>query len=383
MNYRIENLIDRKTVENRIKELAKQIEKDYAGEEVYCVGLLKGSVVFLSDLVKEINSPVIIDFMSVSSYGSETVSSGDVKILKDTDLDLRGKHVLIVEDIIDTGLTLEHVIRYFKESKGVKTLKTCTLLSKPERRKVNIDIDYVGFDVPDKFVIGYGEIGPGQGALTNLLVERAKKLTCVEIDKDLEAGLRKKFSSKENYTLVMGDVLEVDLTKYLNKGTKVVANIPYYITSPIINKLIENKELIDEAYIMVQKEVGERICAKAGKERSILTLAVEYYGEAKYLFIIPREFFNPIPNVDSAFISIKFYKDNRYKNKISEDLFFKYIKAAFSNKRKNIVNNLATLGYSKDKIKEILNQVEISENERAENISIDKFIELIDIFEGR
>ena len=156
MNYRIENLIDRKTVENRIKELAKQIEKDYAGEELYCVGLLKGSVVFLSDLVKEINSPVIIDFMSVSSYGSETVSSGDVKILKDTDLDLRGKHVLIVEDIIDTGLTLEHVIKYFKESKGVKTLKTCTLLSKPERRKVNIDIDYIGFDVPDKFVIGYG-----------------------------------------------------------------------------------------------------------------------------------------------------------------------------------------------------------------------------------
>ena len=156
MNYRIENLIDRKTVENRIKELAKQIEKDYAGEELYCVGLLKGSVVFLSDLVKEINSPVIIDFMSVSSYGSETVSSGDVKILKDTDLDLRGRHVLIVEDIIDTGLTLEHVIKYFKESKGVKTLKTCTLLSKPERRKVNIDIDYVGFDVPDKFVIGYG-----------------------------------------------------------------------------------------------------------------------------------------------------------------------------------------------------------------------------------
>lgn len=156
MNYRIENLIDRKTVENRIKELAKQIEKDYAGEELYCVGLLKGSVVFLSDLVKEINISVIIDFMSVSSYGSETVSSGDVKILKDTDLDLRGKHVLIVEDIIDTGLTLEHVIKYFKDSKGVKTLKTCTLLSKPERRKVNIDIDYIGFDVPDKFVIGYG-----------------------------------------------------------------------------------------------------------------------------------------------------------------------------------------------------------------------------------
>ena len=108
------------------------------------------------------------------------------------------------------------------------------------------------------------EIGPGQGALTSLLVERVKKVTCVEIDKDLENTLRKKFSSKENHMLVMGDVLEVDLRKYINKGTKVVANIPYYITSPIINKIIENKDLIGEAYIMVQKEVAERLCAKIG-----------------------------------------------------------------------------------------------------------------------
>ena len=134
---------------------------------------------------------------------------------------------------------------------------------------------------------------------------------------------------------------------------------------------------------MVQKEVGERICAKSGKERSVLTLAVEYYGEANYLFTIPREFFNPIPNVDSAFISIKFYKDKRYEDKISEDLFFKYIKAAFSNKRKNIVNNFSTLGYSKNEIKELLQELEVSENERAENISIEKFIEIINIFENR
>lgn len=227
------------------------------------------------------------------------------------------------------------------------------------------------------------EIGPGQGALTALLVEKVKKLTCIEIDKDLENGLRKKFDKKENYSLVMGDVLEVDFKKYLNAGTKVVANIPYYITSPIINKIIENKDLIDEAYIMVQKEVGERICAKSGKERSVLTLAVEYYGEANYLFTIPREFFNPIPNVDSAFISIKFYKDKRYEDKISEDLFFKYIKAAFSNKRKNIVNNFSTLGYSKNEIKELLQELEVSENERAENVSIEKFIEIINIFENR
>jgi hypoxanthine phosphoribosyltransferase len=156
VKYRIESLIDRQKVESRIKELAKEIEKDYAGEEVVCVGLLKGSVIFLSDLVKEIETPVIIDFMNVSSYGSETVSSGDVKILKDTDLDLRGKNVLIVEDIIDTGLTLEYVIDYFKKVKGVKTIKTCTLLSKPDRRRVQVDVDYIGFEVPDKFIIGYG-----------------------------------------------------------------------------------------------------------------------------------------------------------------------------------------------------------------------------------
>ena len=227
------------------------------------------------------------------------------------------------------------------------------------------------------------EIGPGQGALTSLLVERVKKVICVEIDKDLENSLRKKFSCKENYTLVMGDVLEVDLRKYINQGTKVVANIPYYITSPIINKIAKYRELIDEAYIMVQKEVGERICATKGKERSVLTLAIEYLGEAEYLFTIPKEHFTPVPNVDSAFISIKFYKDKRYEKLINEDLFFKYIKAAFSNKRKNIVNNFATMGYSKDIVKECLNKVNISENERAENVSIEDFIQIINIFEGR
>lgn len=225
------------------------------------------------------------------------------------------------------------------------------------------------------------EIGPGQGALTSMLVDKVKKITCVEIDSDLEKILQKKFANKENFELIMGDILEVDLRKYITANTKVVANIPYYITSPIVNKIIDHRDLIDEAYIMVQKEVGERICAKLGKERSVLTLAVEYYGEAQYLFTIPREHFKPVPNVDSAFIKIKLYKDKKYQEKINEDLFFKYIKAAFSNKRKNIVNNFATLGYSKDYVKEILKKVEISENERAENISIDDFIKLIELFE--
>ncbi|MDO4689977.1 MAG: 16S rRNA (adenine(1518)-N(6)/adenine(1519)-N(6))-dimethyltransferase RsmA [Fusobacterium sp.] len=225
------------------------------------------------------------------------------------------------------------------------------------------------------------EIGPGQGALSSMLVDRVKNLICVEIDRDLEKPLQKKFSNKKNFKLIMADILELDLREYLTKNTKVVANIPYYITSPIINKIIEHRDLIDEAYLMVQKEVGERICAKKGRERSILTLAVEYYGEASYLFTIPRRHFKPIPNVDSAFIKIKLDRENKYKKIMNEAVFFKYIKAAFSNKRKNIVNNLSTLGFKKDFIKEVLKGLNIPESERAENIGIDDFIELIKAFE--
>lgn len=227
------------------------------------------------------------------------------------------------------------------------------------------------------------EIGPGEGALTELLLQRAKKVNCVEIDTDLEKILRKKFDSNPKFNLHMGDILEADLRGIIGANTKVVANIPYYITSPIINKLIEHRDLIDEVYLMVQKEVGERVCATSGKERSVLTLAVEYFGEAEYLFTIPKEFFTPVPKIDSGFIGIKFYKDRRFESIIDENLFFKYVKGAFSNKRKNIVNNLATLGISKDKIQEVLTKLGISFNERAENLSIEQFIELAKLLEER
>lgn len=227
------------------------------------------------------------------------------------------------------------------------------------------------------------EIGPGEGALTELLLQRAKKVNCVEIDTDLEKILRKKFDSNPKFNLHMGDILEADLRGIIGADTKVVANIPYYITSPIINKLIEHRDLIDEVYLMVQKEVGERVCATSGKERSVLTLAVEYFGEAEYLFTIPKEFFTPVPKIDSGFIGIKFYKDRRFESIIDENLFFKYVKGAFSNKRKNIVNNLATLGISKDKIQGVLTELGISFNERAENLSIEQFIELAKLLEER
>jgi 16S rRNA (adenine1518-N6/adenine1519-N6)-dimethyltransferase len=225
------------------------------------------------------------------------------------------------------------------------------------------------------------EIGPGEGALTELLLETSQKVNCVEIDKDLEKILIKKFETNPKFNLIMQDVLTVDFDEQIGEKVKVVANIPYYITSPIINKLLENRKYIDEIYIMVQKEVAERICAKSGKERSVLTLAVEYFGDAEYLFTIPKDCFEPVPKVDSAFMSIKVRKENDHIEKIPEDIFFKYVKASFSNKRKTLLNNLSCFGISKDRLKEMLEEVEIDGRRRAETLSIEEFINLIRVFE--
>lgn len=154
MDYTIKTLLTREEVEKRIKELAKEIEKDYCGKDLLVIGLLKGSVMFMSDLIKEMDLPVMIDFMSVSSY-SGTTSTGVINILKDTDISVKDRDVLIVEDIIDTGLTLSHVKKLL-EDRGTKSLKICTLLDKPSRRTVEMKGDYVGFEIPDEFVVGYG-----------------------------------------------------------------------------------------------------------------------------------------------------------------------------------------------------------------------------------
>ena len=154
MDYTIKTLLTREEVEKRIKELAKEIEKDYCGKNLLVIGLLKGSIMFMSDLIKEMDLPVMIDFMSVSSY-SGTTSTGVINVLKDTDISVKDKDVLIVEDIIDTGLTLSHVKKLL-EDRGAKSLKICTLLDKPSRRTVEMKGDYVGFEIPDEFVVGYG-----------------------------------------------------------------------------------------------------------------------------------------------------------------------------------------------------------------------------------
>ena len=155
MEDKISVLISEQDVDKKIAELGEQISKDYAGKEVHLICILKGGAFFASELAKRITVPVSLDFMSVSSYGDSRESSGIVKIVKDLDEPLEGKHVLIAEDIIDSGKTLSHLIPIL-QSRGPVDVKLCSLLSKPSRREVDVQIDYLGFEIPDAFVVGYG-----------------------------------------------------------------------------------------------------------------------------------------------------------------------------------------------------------------------------------
>ena len=148
-------MFSQEEIEAKVIELAKQIEKDYKGQDLLLVGILKGASVFVADLMRKIDLNVNIYFMSVSSYGSGTVSSGTVKILKDLDVDIKDKNVLIVEDIIDSGITLRNLYDTLM-TREPRSLKLCTLLNKPARKKVDVDVDYVGFVIEDKFIVGYG-----------------------------------------------------------------------------------------------------------------------------------------------------------------------------------------------------------------------------------
>jgi len=148
-------LISREEIEARVKELGEEITKDYAGEDILVVGILKGAVIFMSELVQRIKKPVEMDFMAVSSYGKSATSTGEVRIIKDLDNSVEGRNILIVEDIIDTGYTLQYLVDNL-EKRGAKSVKICTFLDKIERRKVDIPVDYIGFEVPDEFIVGYG-----------------------------------------------------------------------------------------------------------------------------------------------------------------------------------------------------------------------------------
>jgi len=148
-------MISEEEIAKRVKELGKQLTEDYKGKELLVVGILKGCMLFLSDLVRTIELPLTMDFMVVSSYGATTKSSGVVRIIKDLEREIEGKDVLIVEDIVDTGLTLSYLVENFK-ARNPKSVRVCSLLDKPDRRKAQVDIQYVGFKIPDEFVVGYG-----------------------------------------------------------------------------------------------------------------------------------------------------------------------------------------------------------------------------------
>ena len=151
----MKGLLSEAKLRKRVKALAQKISRDYRGKELVLIGVLKGGFVFLSDLIRQINIPIEIDFIQVASYGASLDSSGVIKIKKDIDLPIVGKHVLIVEDIVDYGYTMDYLLRFLKHKKA-RSVKICALLDKPSRRKISVPISYKGFTVPDKFIIGYG-----------------------------------------------------------------------------------------------------------------------------------------------------------------------------------------------------------------------------------
>ena len=155
MSEKITVLVSEKEVDERIELLGKQISKDYEGRQVHLICILKGGAFFMCELAKRITVPVSIDYMSVSSYGNRTSSSGVVRLAKDLDESIEGKDVLIVEDIIDSGRTLYYLMETLRQ-RHPKSLHLCTLLDKPERREKDVKVDYVGFEIPDEFVVGYG-----------------------------------------------------------------------------------------------------------------------------------------------------------------------------------------------------------------------------------
>ena len=155
MAEKISVMIPEDKVDQRIQEIGEQISRDYAGEQVHLICVLRGGSFFMCELAKRITVPVTLDFMSVSSYGMDTKSSGVVKIVKDLDDSIKGKNVIVIEDVVDSGRTLSYLLEMLKD-RGPESLRLCTLLDKPERRVVPVHVDYTGFEIPDEFVVGYG-----------------------------------------------------------------------------------------------------------------------------------------------------------------------------------------------------------------------------------
>lgn len=225
------------------------------------------------------------------------------------------------------------------------------------------------------------EIGPGLGTLTKELVKRAKKVFAIELDENMIEILNTRFQVFQNLEIINDDVLKVDL-KELTKdfsNVKVVANLPYYITTPIIMKLLEDRINIKSITVMVQKEVGERLCAtRLDKEYGAISVSVRYYTNPQIIIDVPKENFLPSPEVDSCVIKLDLLEKPRVELK-NEKLFFRLVKGAFTQRRKTINNSLTCTGKSKEEINEILQKLNIEPKLRAENLSLEDYARISDL----
>ncbi|HEX9062092.1 MAG TPA: 16S rRNA (adenine(1518)-N(6)/adenine(1519)-N(6))-dimethyltransferase RsmA [Clostridia bacterium] len=229
------------------------------------------------------------------------------------------------------------------------------------------------------------EVGPGIGSMTVELAKRAGKVVAIEIDKHLIETLSKNLEGLENVSIINKDILKLDVSKLINeeaegyKKVKVISNLPYYITTPVIMKFLEENPGIDMMVFMMQKEVADRIGASpGGKDYGALTVAVQYYGRPEKLFNVPPHSFIPQPEVDSSVVRIEIHREPPVELQC-KDTFFKTVKAAFGQRRKTLLNALSNSGYfihTKDEIKEILKNTGIEEKRRGETLTIMQFAEL-------
>lgn len=238
------------------------------------------------------------------------------------------------------------------------------------------------------------EIGPGLGGMTVELAERAGKVVAVEIDRHLLTVLKENVKDYKNVTILNKDILKIDINTeiiehpeikkdgFIPSQIKVIANLPYYITTPIIMSLLEQELPLDSMVFMLQAEVADRIVAEpGGKEYGALSIAVQYYSKPEKLFMVPPQSFIPQPGVDSTVIKLDIYKAPPVKVD-DKDVFFRTVKAAFGQRRKTLVNALSNSGFflkNKDEIKEILINMQVGENQRGETLSIKQFAQLSDL----
>lgn len=223
------------------------------------------------------------------------------------------------------------------------------------------------------------EIGPGLGTLTSVLLENAGKVICIELDTHMLTILNDRFKLYNNFELINDDVLKVDLKKLISQNSKfenvkVVANLPYYITTPIIMKLLEEKLNLKSITVMVQKEVAERLTEKpGGKNTGSITYSIHYYTEPRTVLEVPKECFIPSPKVDSSVINLKVLQKPKI-NVLNEELFFKVIKCAFMQKRKTLINSLSNSGISsKETLENILTELGLDLRVRAEQLTLEQF----------